>query len=309
MLRHPGVGPAVFSAHTHVQGDRQDAQWPAGQRDHRANSRDDAQLQAARVPAETKVACSAAGQPALGLQTRNLGRHWGSFKAVDALTLSFAPGLRHALIGPNGAGKSTLVNLLGGALAAGSGRIYLDGRDITGLSQHQRVKLGISRTFQINNLFPGLTVLESVLLAIGERRARQHVWRHALASEQASISEALDLLETLRLGQDAATLTRHLPYGKQRVLELALALAARPRILLLDEPAAGIPGDESAELFALLAALPGHMTVILVEHNMDLVFRHAQRITVLMAGTLLCQGDPVEVAGDARVREVYLGHA
>lgn len=244
---------------------------------------------------------------AVTLSTRGLSRHWGEFRANDDIDLSFAPGARHALIGPNGAGKTTLVNLLCGVLAPTSGQVLLDGRDITGLAQHERARLGIARTFQINSLFAGLTVLESVLLAMGEHSGRHRIWWRALVHERHSVTEAMALLERLRLDRDAATLTRYLPYGRQRLLEIALALAGRPRVLLLDEPAAGIPAAESAELFRAIDALPQEMSIVLIEHDMDLVFRFARRISVLLAGSVLCEGTPDEIGKDQQVREVYLG--
>jgi branched-chain amino acid transport system ATP-binding protein len=155
----------------------------------------------------------------------------------------------------------------------------------------------------------GLTVLESVVLAICERKGRAGVWHRTVAKQGEAIAEALALLEMLRLGADAHTLTRNLPYGKQRLVEIALALATKPKILLLDEPAAGIPASESADLFGVIAALPSDVTILFIEHNMELVFRFAERITVLVGGTVLTEGTPSEIAADPRVREVYLGEA
>lgn len=243
------------------------------------------------------------------LRTEALSRHWGSFVANSDISLSFAVGERHALIGPNGAGKTTFINLLTGVLAPSSGSIHLDSTDITRLSQHQRVKRGLSRTFQINTLFAELTVLESVMLALFERDDMGGLWYRALAGQSTVIDEAMTLLTKLKLADDAATLTRQLPYGKQRLVEIALALAAKPKILLLDEPAAGIPADQSAALFDVIADLPRDVTILFVEHDMNLVFRFAERITVLVGGCVLTQGTPQEIAADPRVREVYLGEA
>jgi branched-chain amino acid transport system ATP-binding protein len=243
------------------------------------------------------------------LRTVNLSKQFGAIRANGDVTLSFPPGARHALIGPNGAGKTTLINLLTGALAPSSGDVFLGEARITGLPQHERVKLGMTRTFQINTLFLGLTVVESVVLAICERNGRAGVWRRTVAAQREEVAEALALLEKLRLAAEANTLTRDLPYGKQRLVEIALALATRPRILLLDEPAAGIPAGESAELLGVIAALPRDVTVLFIEHDMELVFRFAERITVLVGGTVLTEGTPAEIAADARVREVYLGEA
>ncbi len=243
------------------------------------------------------------------LSTAGLSKQFGAFKANTDITLEFAQGARHALIGPNGAGKTTLINLLTGALPPSAGDVFLGGARITRLPQHQRVKRGVTRTFQINTLFAGLTVLESVVLAICERKGAAGVWLRTVASRRDEIDEAQTLLRTLRLSAEANALTRDLPYGKQRLIEIALALATRPRILLLDEPAAGIPAGESSELFAAIAALPKDVTIVFIEHDMELVFRFAERITVLVGGSVLTEGTPEEIAADPRVREVYLGEA
>jgi branched-chain amino acid transport system ATP-binding protein len=243
------------------------------------------------------------------LSTKGLCKQWGAFKANTDIDFALEQGARHALIGPNGAGKTTFINLITGVLAPTSGRVFLGGEDVTGLAQHQRVKRGLTRTFQINTLFPGLTVLESVVLAICERKGVARRWWRAVASHREETDEGMALLASLHLEREADTLTRNLPYGKQRTIEIALALAAKPRILLLDEPAAGIPSADSAELLAVIAALPEDVTVLFIEHDMSLVFRFARRITVLVSGRVLMEGAPDEVAADARVKEVYLGEA
>jgi branched-chain amino acid transport system ATP-binding protein len=245
----------------------------------------------------------------VALSTAGLSKQFGPFKANTDITLAFPQGVRHALIGPNGAGKTTLINLLTGALAPSAGDVYLGGERITALPQHERVKRGMTRTFQINTLFGGLTVLESAVLAICERKGAAGIWLRTVAGRRAEIDEAQALLHSLRLATEANTLTRNLPYGRQRLVEIALALATKPRILLLDEPAAGIPAGESAELFAAIAALPKDVTILFIEHDMELVFRFAQRITVLVGGRVLTEGTPEEIAADPRVREVYLGEA
>jgi len=241
------------------------------------------------------------------LRTQGLGKRFGDFRAVTDVSLGFAPGARHALIGPNGAGKTTFINLLTGALAPSQGEVFLGDERITSLPQHRRVKRGIARTFQVNQLFPGLTVLDSVMIAILEREGRGGAWHRGVASESSATDEAMALLASLQLADDAAAATRSLPYGKQRLVEIALALATKPSILLLDEPAAGIPSAESGQLFEVIAALPRDVTIVFIEHDMDLVFRFAERITVLVGGKVLTEGTPTEVAADARVREVYLG--
>ena len=243
------------------------------------------------------------------LRTEGLSRSWGAFKANSDISLSFAAGARHALIGPNGAGKTTFINLLTGGLSPTAGRVLFGEEDITRLSQHQRVKRGIIRTFQINTLFPGLTVLQSVLLAICERCGLQSNWYQTVAHRTDEIDEAMALLASLKLASEADRITRNLPYGKQRLVEIALALATKPQVLLLDEPAAGIPSAESVELFEVIAQLPRDVSIVFIEHDMGLVFRFAERITVLVGGKVLTEGTPAEIAADPRVREVYLGEA
>jgi branched-chain amino acid transport system ATP-binding protein len=245
----------------------------------------------------------------IALRTQGLSKQWGAFKANSDITLNFAPGARHALIGPNGAGKTTFINLLTGAFPPSSGQVFLGDEDITGLPQHVRVKRGMTRTFQINTLFAGLTVLESVMLALCERDGRQRVWYQTVAQQKRQADEAMALLASLNLERDANVVTRSLPYGKQRLVEIALALATQPKVLLLDEPAAGIPSAESAELFEVISALPRDVTVLFIEHDMGLVFKFAERITVLVGGRVLCEGTPEEIASDQRVKEVYLGEA
>ena len=243
------------------------------------------------------------------LRTQALSKNWGSFAANSDVSLTFQPGARHALIGPNGAGKTTFINLLTGAFAPSSGKVWLGDTDITSLAQHQRVKLGMTRTFQINTLFAAMTVLESVVLAISERRGLQSRWYTTVASHGDVVDEAMALLASLTLLAEANSITRSLAYGKQRLVEIALALATKPSILLLDEPAAGIPSAESMELFEVIAQLPRAVTVVFIEHDMGLVFRFAERITVLVGGKVLTEGTPAEIAADPRVKEVYLGES
>ncbi len=243
------------------------------------------------------------------IRTDGLCRSFGDFRAVSGVALTIPAGARQALIGPNGAGKSTLINLLGGALAPSAGEIYLGGERITRLPQHARARLGLARTYQVSSLFPDLTVLESVVLAICERERVTSSWGRPVVRRTVEVEEAMGLLSTFHLEREADALTRRLPYGKQRLLDLALALAARPRFLLLDEPAAGVPSGEGAELFEAIARLPAEMAILFIEHDMELVFRFAARITVLVAGQVLTEGTPAEIARDRRVREVYLGEA
>lgn len=243
------------------------------------------------------------------LETKNLQKSFGSLKVARDIDLKLPRGARYALIGPNGAGKTTFINLITGMLKPDSGTIRLDGADVTAMPAAARVRAGLTRTFQINTLFPDLTPIEAVTLAICERdQLAGQFWR-SLGSHGAAIEEANAILEQLRLGDVATQRTRTLPYGKQRLLEIALALATKPKVLLLDEPAAGVPKDESAMLFGVLEELPADMSVLFIEHDMDIVFSFASRIIVLVSGGVLLEGSPDEVRNDPRVREVYLGHA
>lgn len=245
------------------------------------------------------------------LQTRDLWKAFGGLVVTKNVNLSLRVGARHALIGPNGAGKTTLINQLTGILRPSSGSVWLDGEDITRIPPNQRVSRGLSRTFQINTLFPRLTPLEAVTNAILVReRLRLNVFKRrvlGVSRRNAQIDEAYALLEQLNLAQDCLVETHTLAYGKQRLLEMALALASKPKVLLLDEPAAGVPEGESDELFAVLNALPKDISILLIEHDMNLVFNFADRITVLVNGEELVTGTPAEIADDPRVREVYLG--
>jgi ABC-type branched-subunit amino acid transport system ATPase component len=243
------------------------------------------------------------------LQTKNLVKKFGGFVATHDVTLNVEAGARHALIGPNGAGKTTLINLLTGFLEPTSGSVTLQGKDVTTLAQHQRVKRGLARTFQINRLFSELTVLESVVLAVNERLGLSARFWKPLGAHTQAVDEAAELLRTLKLLDVAHEQTRNLAYGKQRLIEIALALAAKPSVLLLDEPAAGVPTSESRELFESIAALPREVTILLIEHDMDLVLRFADTISVLVSGALLTQGTPQQIANDPKVKEVYLGEA
>jgi ABC-type branched-subunit amino acid transport system ATPase component len=225
------------------------------------------------------------------------------------IDLSLPQGVRYALIGPNGAGKTTLINLITGMLRPDGGRILLGADDITSLGPDARVKRGLARTFQINTLFPNLTALESVTLAVLERQGHAEAWWRRLAAYRDAIDEAYSLIRSLSLEAACNRMTRELAYGQQRLLEIALALATRPRVLLLDEPAAGVPKDESAALFAAIAGLSQDLTVLFIEHDMNVVFRFASRIIVMVGGRILVEGAPQEIADHAQVREVYLGKA
>ena len=241
------------------------------------------------------------------LSTRNLNKSFGSLVVARDINLALPKGVRYALIGPNGAGKTTLINLITGLVAADSGEILLGEENITALKPYQRVKRGLVRTFQINTLFPHLSALESVTLALLERDGHAHNWWRGLPRFTSATDEAFSILKSLSLEKITDKQTRELAYGQQRLLEIALALATRPRVLLLDEPAAGVPKGESAELFAAVEGLSRELTVLFIEHDMDVVFRFASRILVMVSGSILVEGTPEEIARDARVREVYLG--
>jgi branched-chain amino acid transport system ATP-binding protein len=241
------------------------------------------------------------------LATRGLAKNFGSLVVARDIDIELPKGVRYALIGPNGAGKTTLINLITGMLQPGAGRILLDDADITALPPEQRVRRGLVRTYQVNSLFPHLTALESVTLAVCERTRAARIWWRMLDAYPHEIDEAHDILAALKLAPVCHRLTRELAYGQQRLLEIALALATRPKVLLLDEPAAGVPREESQELFAAIAGLSSDITVLFIEHDMELVFRFASRIIVMVGGRVLVEGPPQAIAADPEVRAVYLG--
>jgi ABC-type branched-subunit amino acid transport system ATPase component len=243
------------------------------------------------------------------LETIGLEKSFGGIIAANNVSLRIEKGARHALIGPNGAGKTTVVNLLTGVLRPTGGKILLDGEDITGLESHERVRRGIARTFQINQLFSDLTPLETIGLAVSERHGSGSDWWRLVGSRAGVTDEIVELLERFRLADVRHERTGVLPYGRQRLLEIAVAFACRPRVLLLDEPAAGVPEVERHEILATIEALPKDVTVMLIEHDMDIVFSFADRISVLVNGALFVDGDPDAVARDPRVKAVYLGEA
>ena len=242
------------------------------------------------------------------LETRGLAKRFGGLLATNDVTFTLEKGARHALIGPNGAGKTTFVNLLTGVLPPSAGQVLLSGEDITGLRPEARVRRGLVRTFQINQLFADLTPLETLSLAIAERLGLGRDWARAVGGE-ARTREADAIADRFGFGRALDVRTDRLPYGKQRLLEIAVAFACAPQVLLLDEPAAGVPEAERRDILDAIAALPADVSVLLIEHDMDLVFSFARRISVLVDGALLAEGEPDAIARDPRVRAVYLGEA
>ena len=241
------------------------------------------------------------------LETRGLCKSFGALTVADQINFRLEAGSRHALIGPNGAGKTTFVNLLTGRLTPTSGQVFIGGQDVTALPQAERVRRGLGRTFQINSLFKNMSVLDNVALGVAERlKVADKIWPPARAFN-AVRDESMALLELLGIAADAGLRITDLPYGKQRLVEIAIALGLQPKVLLLDEPAAGVPSMESDRILQALDALPADIAILIIEHDMDLVFRFAKRITVLVQGEVLCEGTPTEIAADKRVHQVYLG--
>jgi len=243
------------------------------------------------------------------LETMRLQKRFGGLTATDDVSFRLEKGARHALIGPNGAGKTTFINLLTGVLPPTAGRILLEGVDVTRLRPELRVRRGLARTFQINQLFPAVTPLETLGLAVSERMGGGRDWWRVVGSRREIVDEIVEVARRFRLLDVLDERTANLAYGKQRLLEIAVAFACRPRVLLLDEPAAGVPEAERHELLDTVAALPRDVSVLLIEHDMDLVFSFADRISVLVNGALFTEGTVQEVSSDPRVRAVYLGES
>ncbi len=243
----------------------------------------------------------------LALETIHLEKRFGGITATSDFSFKLEAGARHALIGPNGAGKTTLINQLTGVLEPTAGKVLLAGEDITSLRPDQRVRRGLTRTFQINQLFLKMTPLETITLAVTERMGQGARWWQPAGTSSGMDAEIADIAARFNLTDVLDETTINLPYGKQRLLEIAVAFAAKPQVMLLDEPAAGVPEGERADILAAVAALPRHVTVLLIEHDMDLVFSFAERITVMVNGALFTEGTVAEVSSDPRVRAVYLG--
>jgi ABC-type branched-subunit amino acid transport system ATPase component len=243
------------------------------------------------------------------LETRSLNKNFGALRATRDVSFTLEAGARHALIGPNGAGKTTFINLLTGVLAPSSGEVLFKGRTINEVEQAERVKFGIARTFQINQLFRGLSVLENVYTSIAERVGAATNMVTPAGTRRDVIEEAMALLERLKLADVAHRTIAGLPYGRQRLVELAITLGLKPEVLLLDEPAAGVPSAESHIILDAIDALPKSIGVLIIDHDMDLVFRFAKKITVLVRGAVFAEGTPREIGANAEVRAVYLGQA
>ena len=243
------------------------------------------------------------------LELRALSKSFGGLRAVRDVTLKIMPGDRKAIIGPNGAGKTTLFNLITGIFPATSGQVVLFGQDVTGWPSHRRTALGMARTFQITSLFPKLSVLDNVLLAIqGLRRSKFVMWRF-LSSYRDFYDRAHGLLERARFLDRKDTEVRYLSHGEQRQLEIILGLASDPKILLLDEPAAGLSSGESSEMIRFLAHLDRNLAILLIEHDMDVVFDVAEHISVLHFGEILEAGAAEQIRRSEKVQQVYLGTA
>ena len=241
------------------------------------------------------------------LRIAGVQRRFGGLRALNGVTLAVGEGERLAVIGPNGAGKTTLFNVIAGELPPTGGEIVFDGQDVTRLRPHQRVQRGLARTFQKNNLFLGLSVFENVRLAVQRRRGQGFGLVRPAAALRDVTDEALELLGELGLRERQATPARDLSYGEQRQLEVAVALACRPRLLLLDEPTAGMSPVETAHMIELVRRLPREITLLIIEHDMDVVFAIADRIVVLHYGELLAEGPPEVVRNNPEVLAVYLG--
>ena len=241
------------------------------------------------------------------LETRSLVKRYGGITPTNDVSITVEKGARQALIGPNGAGKTTLINLLTGVAEPTSGTIWLDGQDITKLAPHERVRRGIVRTFQINQLFGELTPLQSLALAVSAHLGLSAQWWRPLGGDARVVQACERLLSQFHLDDVMDQKVKLLAYGKRRLLEIATALACEPRVLLLDEPVAGVPEGERQEILDIINALPADVTVLLIEHDMDLVFNFAKRVTVLVNGALFAEGDAQSISNDPRVKAVYLG--
>lgn len=241
------------------------------------------------------------------LRIDHLNRSFGNLVVTDDVSLEISAGERHVIIGPNGAGKTSLVNQIGGQLAPSSGRIFVAGQDITGHSPDRISRMGVARTFQRNNLFQNLSVMENLRLALDVRFGKPLEFFRPADGNQALMFRATDLMAQVHLGTDGTRTVCNLSYGEQRQLEIGMALAGDPKILLLDEPTSGMSPAETSRMIELIANLPRTLAILMIEHDMKVVFSVADRVTVLYYGKILATGTPDEIQANARVREVYLG--
>ncbi|MCM2474575.1 ABC transporter ATP-binding protein [Rhizobium sp. CG5] len=242
------------------------------------------------------------------LELRNLTLQFGGLMVTNDVSLTLEKGARHALIGPNGAGKTTLINLITGRLAPRKGTVLLDGADLKGLPQHRRTRMGLVRNFQVTNLFTSFTAMENIALAISEREGYGLSVAGHHGFPTTVVQEAEEIARRMRLAKVPHMPVRDLAYGQQRLVELGVAMALRPKVLLLDEPAAGLPASDHEVILGVLDELPADVAVLLVEHDMPLVFRFAREITVLAEGTVIARGTPDEIRHDPQVRTAYLGN-
>jgi branched-chain amino acid transport system ATP-binding protein len=241
------------------------------------------------------------------LELENVSKHFGGLVATDSVTLAVRPGEVHALIGPNGAGKTTLVAQIAGDLASDGGTIRFDGADVTRAPQHERVRAGLARSYQVTSIFGSFSVLDNLALAVQARSGSSFSFWRPVASESALAGEARAIAAQIGLAGREDAVAATLAHGEQRALEVGLALATRPRLVLLDEPMAGLGPEESRAMIALVERVRERAAVLLVEHDMDAVFRLADRISVLVSGRVIASGAPEAIRADAEVRKAYLG--
>jgi branched-chain amino acid transport system ATP-binding protein len=243
------------------------------------------------------------------LRIDRLNKSFGSLVVTDDVNLALAPGERHVIIGPNGAGKTSLINQIGGQLQPSAGRIFVKEADITGSSPSRISRMGVARTFQRNNLFQNLSVIENLRLALEVRLGNPFDFLHPIGRNKRLLARAAELMAQVHLDGDGSRIARNLSYGEQRQLEIGIALAGEPELLLLDEPTSGMSPAETARMIDLIASLPRTLSILMIEHDMKVVFSVADRITVLYYGKILASGTPTEIQANERVREVYLGMA